>query len=200
MMFLGSRFCPHCGERAGQVTDTGRTTRQCPRCTHVLHAVDVSGTPLEQCTGCGGFWVAIEAFDHVCSNREAQAAATGLKLPAPKPAAPSVRYVKCPGCGKLMNRINYAGGSGIIVDICRDHGIWLDRDELRHVVEFIQAGGVDKVRKREIEKLQLERSALERQRAMSPGTLTSTPNDTSDDTSVFVWIDLIGEIIRWIRK
>lgn len=163
--------------------------------------MDVAGNALEQCDGCGGFWVAIESFDHICNSREAQTAATGLKLPELVQPPEHVRYIPCPDCGELMNRMNYAGGSGVIVDICRKHGIWLDRDELRHVVDFIQAGGVDRVRKRDIEKFQLERAALERQRVLTPSGLSSLPDDrSSDDNTVFWWIDLIGEIIRWVRR
>jgi len=52
-----------------------------------------------------------------------------------------VRYVKCPVCGELMNRRIYGAKSGVIVDTCRHHGIWLDGGELAQLVKWINAGG-----------------------------------------------------------
>jgi len=67
---------------------------------------------------------------------------------------PTVRYVPCPLCAKLMNRINFGKRSGVVVDSCAKHGTWFDGDELRRVVEFVRDGGLD--RARAIEKEQLE--------------------------------------------
>ena len=53
-----------------------------------------------------------------------------------------------------MNRKLHGKRSGVIVDSCRDHGIWLDAGELRQLLEWSRAGG---------EKLNQERRALEQQ-------------------------------------
>jgi hypothetical protein len=39
--------------------------------------------------------------------------------------------------------------------------VWLDRDELRRIIEFIRAGGLDLAREAEKEDLQPERQRLE---------------------------------------
>ena len=39
----------------------------------------------------------------------------------------------CPECGQLMNRKNFANTSGVIVDVCRAHGIWFDDREVERV-------------------------------------------------------------------
>jgi Zn-finger nucleic acid-binding protein len=56
-----------------------------------------------------------------------------------------------------MNRMNFANFSGVIIDVCRPHGTWFDRDELRRIVEFIRAGGLDQAREREIQNLEADR-------------------------------------------
>jgi Zn-finger nucleic acid-binding protein len=33
--------------------------------------------------------------------------------------------------------------SGVILDVCRDHGTWLDSDELERVVGFILSGALE---------------------------------------------------------
>ena len=71
-----------------------------------------------------------------------------------------VRYVPCPQCGQLMNRVNFARCSGIVVDVCKGHGTWFDRDELREIVEFIRGGGLDLARQKEKRELEFEREQL----------------------------------------
>ena len=48
-----------------------------------------------------------------------------------------------------MNRVNLARCSGVIVDICRAHGTWFDREELSRIVEFYTrwAGSLARERK-----------------------------------------------------
>jgi Zn-finger nucleic acid-binding protein len=60
-----------------------------------------------------------------------------------------------------MNRINFARCSGVVVDVCRGHGTWFDRDELSRIVEFIRGGGLDAARSREKAALEEERRQLE---------------------------------------
>ena len=69
-----------------------------------------------------------------------------------------VTYIKCPVCRKLMNRINFGSRSGVIIDKCRNHGVWLDGGELRHLLEWTKAGGqIHHERKQlEMEKLKLQ--------------------------------------------
>jgi Zn-finger nucleic acid-binding protein len=73
-------------------------------------------------------------------------------------------YIPCPECNKLMNRRQFAGCSGVIVDWCKAHGVWFDRNELRQIVEFIQAGGLDKAREREKLQLEEEKQSLRAER------------------------------------
>jgi hypothetical protein len=40
-----------------------------------------------------------------------------------------------------MNRRQYAPGSGVIVDVCRDHGIWFDDEELSQLMDWFGRGG-----------------------------------------------------------
>jgi Zn-finger nucleic acid-binding protein len=62
----------------------------------------------------------------------------------------AVAYAPCPVCKSLMNRVNFAHTSGVIVDVCTSHGTWFDADELRRVLEFISAGGLEAARAREL--------------------------------------------------
>jgi Zn-finger nucleic acid-binding protein len=81
-----------------------------------------------------------------------------------------VCYLPCPVCRTLMNRVNFAHCSNVIVDVCRQHGTWFDRDELRRIVEFIQAGGLEKARIKEIAELEAQRRQLESARISGAGS------------------------------
>ena len=50
------------------------------------------------------------------------------------------------------------------MDVCKGHGSWFDRDELRRIVEFIRSGGLEASRAREKSELQEERRRLNQER------------------------------------
>ena len=52
--------------------------------------------------------------------------------------------------------------SGVVLDVCKEHGLWFDLDELRRVLAFISAGGLDRARELEIEELkEAKRAAVQ---------------------------------------
>jgi hypothetical protein len=46
------------------------------------------------------------------------------------------------------------------VDVCKGHGTWFDRDELRRIVEFIRSGGLELAREKELAELEERRREL----------------------------------------
>jgi Zn-finger nucleic acid-binding protein len=48
-----------------------------------------------------------------------------------------------------MNYKSFSRGSGIVLDWCRDHGTWLDRQELQQIFAYIRSGGLQRSRERE---------------------------------------------------
>ncbi len=133
---------------------------------------------------CGGVWADAAAFKRLCEDRSAQVAYLGeaVSPQAPSvsdPSAAPVVYRPCAACGEMMNRVNFAGGSGVIVDVCKPHGLWFDDDELRRIVAFIRSGGLDLVRERERRELVEERQRLDRERSAlldMPSLDISTPH------------------------
>ncbi len=55
-----------------------------------------------------------------------------------------------------MNRKNFAHISGIIIDECGSHGVWLDAGELEKIRLFIVDGGLERAQDKRIESLALE--------------------------------------------
>jgi hypothetical protein len=83
-----------------------------------------------------------------------------------------------------MNRVNFAHCSHVILDVCKAHGTWFDKDELRRTVEFIRAGGLEKARAHQIAQLEDERRRLEATKNTSiPFDLEQSCSPTHDGQS-----------------
>ncbi|MEO8433826.1 MAG: zf-TFIIB domain-containing protein [Pyrinomonadaceae bacterium] len=165
MMFLGSKHCPHCGAAAARVSDADATPLKCPRCALDMTPIAVGSTSLRECAKCSGLWVDVSALEKICAEREQQAAVLGTASiaahhPVTNTGSLKIRYIPCPLCDQLMNRINFARCSGVVVDICKGHGTWFDADELRQIIEFIRAGGLEGARAREKHEIEEERRKL----------------------------------------
>jgi Zn-finger nucleic acid-binding protein len=176
MIFLGAKFCSHCGARADRKELAADAVQLCPRCRVNTKASVIGKTDLRECPRCEGIWVDAAGLHQICADREQQAAVLGVATPLPPPAGvalENVRYVPCPVCKKLMHRVNFARCSSVVVDVCKPHGTWFDKDELRRIVEFIQAGGVEKARASEIAELERQRRALETARTAAAGDRVS---------------------------
>lgn len=149
MMFRGMKFCPHCGTPAAQ-WQSGDAGMLCPACEIPLLRGTLGQTALHECEKCFGIWLDAATFERICHEAEQQA----TTLPPATLGAPSaaklqpVRYRRCPVCREMMHRINFAQSSGVVVDVCREHGTWFDLAELQRIVEFIRSGGLDRARER----------------------------------------------------
>lgn len=149
MMFVGEKFCSHCGAVA-QRKEVPAGGMLCPKCSAGMNPVEVGKSHFFECSGCDGTWVDSTTLQQICDEKEQQAAIIGMPVDAPQPMHldTNFRYIPCPICKELMNRVNFARISGIILDVCKDHGTFFDKDELRQLVDFIRAGGLDKARER----------------------------------------------------
>lgn len=163
LMFIGSKFCDHCGAIAAPVevrldTESG----DCPRCRNKFEDLQIGNTNIRGCSRCDGLWLSVATFERVCADRESQSAVLGFLDRRTVRSVPltKINYVPCPDCGQLMNRSNFAKASGVIVDLCKQHGVWFDADELPAIIEFIQKGGMEVARQRERNEIEQERERL----------------------------------------
>ncbi len=154
----------------------------CPRCGEALQGLRLGVTSVHECAACGGLWVDPDSLQKLCDAREEHSSVvSALEARVPtKPVTPdTVRYIPCPVCKKLMNRVNFAHTSGVIMDVCKSDGVWLDRGELQRVVGFVEHGGLSAAREHERAQLEDERKRLVAARA---GSATIMP-----EAQVFTW-------------
>lgn len=124
--------------------------RICPHCDIKLDTIDLKIDKkflIEKCSQCHGLFFdpgelemllerSVSNVFHVdqqqlnqLQNKHFQARSKGFK------------YIKCPACQVIMNRVAFGYRSGVIVNHCKKHGFWLDEGELRQLQEWKKAGG-----------------------------------------------------------
>jgi Zn-finger nucleic acid-binding protein len=141
------RYCPACGAALAREEAPDETAElACPSCSGALQPVRLGTSLVRECAGCGGLWVDNRTFLALCRARDREAALSSGPPRAGEPPREShvlpVAYLPCPVCGTLMNRVNFARSSGVVVDACREHGTWFGRGELQQVMEFVGRGGL----------------------------------------------------------
>ncbi len=162
---VSANHCPACGAALAPRDAGVAEGVACPACARPLVRAQVGSVEVHECHACGGLWLDRQAFEALSASRETQGAVLGALPGAPgKEAAEAiqaVQYRPCPRCTQRMNRVNFARRSGVVLDICKDHGLWFDKEELRRVLLFIQEGGLDRARERDLEELkEAQRAAV----------------------------------------
>jgi len=197
MMFLGTEFCPHCGTAASP-WQGGEAGMLCPACESPMLEGTVGQSRLHQCGKCFGLWLDVTTFERICRDSEQQAAVLGGANLAQSSAVnlDPVRYRRCPACHELMNRVNFARCSGVVVDICRAHGTWFDRNELQQIVLFVRAGGLDRARGRQKEELAAEARRLEAARSASSGSGTFEARGSVHGGLLDLSVSAAGDLIE----
>lgn len=161
LSFAGTSVCARCGASLGLEGDLGTTGYRCPGCGEdELHLIDVGDHRIRECPACSGIHVDNETFERLTHLREAEAGVRMAGGPTKRAldANEPVRYRPCPMCASIMSRKNFGRSSGVIIDVCKEHGVWFDPDELTAVLEFVASGGLRQARERELADARLELS------------------------------------------
>ncbi|MEB3332684.1 MAG: zf-TFIIB domain-containing protein [Synechococcaceae cyanobacterium] len=181
----GGTACSYCGSRLdldlqgwSHLQPRGlNPLLHCPDCHGPLESLQLGGdVPLEldRCPDCLGLFLPLGALERLLQQSGASVLQIDHRLlqalsEAPRAAPSPWRYRPCPSCGALMHRNLHGKRSGVVVDRCRDHGLWLDAGELRQLLEWARAGGVllDQERRREQAEQEAKEEARQRQQTLS---------------------------------
>lgn len=118
----------------------------CPGCGGALVVKSHEPVEIDECTACGGMWLddgELEllaprpTLERIHLQTIARRLAEMRQPPAP------VVYRRCPRCDQSMNRVNFGRVSGVVIDLCTAHGVWLDAGELERIRAFMAAGGME---------------------------------------------------------
>ncbi|MES2657019.1 MAG: zf-TFIIB domain-containing protein [Verrucomicrobiota bacterium] len=148
-------FCPFCGVRADidlrqiHFRDLGEdVSMTCPQCTTPLGVIEFETEPrirIERCTTCHGMFFnpgEIESLLDAQTNPLIWLDPVQIQQIADDFGHErEIFYQKCPMCAERMSHVNFGGHSGVILDRCGTHGIWLEGSKLRRLTEWWRAGG-----------------------------------------------------------
>jgi Zn-finger nucleic acid-binding protein len=146
-----ARFCHHCATALTPEMIAGEESEYaCPVCgrERLLVSRRLSGEQVSvlECEVCAGLWLGLDAFRAMLSQQEVRSGNAPRGILAASSQQTGPRYRACVICGQLMVRRNLGrGGSGVIVDVCGQHGIWFDADELAQLMTWVRAGGREDV-------------------------------------------------------
>jgi Zn-finger nucleic acid-binding protein len=117
----------------------------CPQCAMALLAEIVGSLHLHRCRACGGVWVDPGSLRVLC-----EAQAKGGPSPVQEDRADAEArerdrrrvYLRCPVCDDAMSRVNFARVSGVVLDVCRAHGAWIEARKLRALRRVVGGPGL----------------------------------------------------------
>lgn len=207
-------FCPYCGVRQDidlrqiHYRDLGSDgTMACPSCESTLSVIEFDIHPplhVERCGTCHGMFFNPGELQALLDEKtnplvwldtvQMQQIATDFGYNH------EVVYRKCPMCAERMSHLNFGGRSGVILDRCGTHGLWVDGGELRQLTEWWRAGGKLVFQQNEADKTKKLFAERPAERTHTPVLIESLgkPRDwswTRQDTSVIPgWVDVLVDI------
>ncbi|MCW2920983.1 MAG: hypothetical protein JWL76_857 [Thermoleophilia bacterium] len=122
------------------------TIRTCPSCSATLDVVNHEGVELDRCPAGHGIWldkgelravVLSEVADRPAEEEVQALDAAALDHGQGLLAEVARGARNCPVCNDPMKITEYAG-SGVAIDECRLHGVWLDDGELARIEAYAE--------------------------------------------------------------
>lgn len=215
-------FCPFCGVRQDvnlrqiHFRDLGANASfPCPHCVTPLDVIEFDTTPamqIERCTTCFGMFFnpgELEFLLDAQTNPLVWLDPVQLnQIAADFGHSHDVVYRKCPMCSERMSPLNFGGHSGVILDRCGTHGLWLEGSELRRLTEWWRAGGKLIYQQHEAERVtRFYKPPAEARKPASMVTTESPPPDKSGEwkypgegaggTTLDI-LTIVGGILTWI--
>jgi Zn-finger nucleic acid-binding protein len=197
---LSGIFCDYCGSRNN--VDLGayrplnvrpNQVRNCPVCHTRMQTIDVGKKIpflIERCESCFGLFFDKEELETMIELSVKGSRNVNVKVLQELTENPRfvdvVVYRRCPVCRKHMNRKNYGRRSGVIMDECAEHGIWLDPGELRQIMEWIKSGGLKRAeQQRNVSALSAAKETKAKKERRSRHYSDNRYHAASDDAGIF---------------
>lgn len=156
-MRANNQNCQYCGVR-NDVDLLGRLSfhlvqqdsdRLCPNCEKSMQTIDLKIDGkfyVERCASCFGLFFESGELEDVLDHGVSHDNHINIQLITNVSedryeSGKEIKYKKCPVCQNFMLRRAFGYRSGVVIDRCMNHGVWLDSGELIHLLEWKKAGG-----------------------------------------------------------
>jgi len=157
-MPVSGLVCEYCGKRnplnirafqAHEVlTEPSHPSLDCPLCKSTMQQINVGIVEdiiIHHCKGCDGVFIAEEDLQQTIKHHVGVVQVIDHKilrfiLDHPRhEKSTDQAYKACPVCQERMRKLTYASVSGVLIDRCTEHGVWLDSGELQQLFEWKSA-------------------------------------------------------------
>ncbi len=206
-----SIICEYCGVRndiEAPSRNIGvrlpKSKRTCPDCLIYLDSVDIGKNSrfiIEKCSRCYGLFFDRHELERLLEESRSHSywidqhrLHSLLQHPLHKDR---VVYRKCPICSKIMQRKNYFNRSGVIMDVCVDHGVWLDAGELKQIQDWSKLGGKQNALKDELDQKHRQGRVKERKRKYRNKSAHYDPHLMADSSAVSDTLDIVSSFFRF---
>ena len=146
-----AKYCHNCSAPITPESTAGEVSEmKCPSCDEhpqlfSRRIAEESATVLE-CRTCAGLWLGHDAFNVLSKRADQEFQHRGSEIDwtsFPQGEHDSNwRYRMCPKCAYPMVRRIFGKKSGVMIDLCREHGVWFDAKELQMILAWIRSGGL----------------------------------------------------------
>ncbi len=192
-------ICDYCGQRNPfnlrvfskvEIEDKS-ADHDCPVCKVAFDNINIGSKErivVKRCNDCDGVFITEDVLEQLIKREKSERPKVDYKMLRfvqnnPRQQKESViRYRKCPICESTMQRVNYRLVSGVIVDRCLRHGVWLDGGELRQLFEWKNAGGYAKKE--------------------SKASRKTKPSDVGyiyEESKIASYFDPLGDFFTWLQ-
>ncbi len=156
---------------------------------------------IDKCPGCGGHWFDGDEIEHAAdltTQGVSREEARGMRraIPSGSEVERVVKYLPCVRCGEVMSRRQVVQRAGIIIDVCRLHGVWFDGGEFEQFLAFARAGGLEVNRVDGVAQVEARRK-YEEERLRASQSMGGSPLDTSP---AIPWSDSLWFAARALRR
>lgn len=120
------------------------STLSCPRCSTPLTTLTIEGQAALACPGNHGVWLDHAQLDAIVEDATDDATdaeeARAWRASDPDPLALSTeQFWTCPACSRTLKKDIWKYGSGVVVDTCPEHGVWVEPGELERLEAWSEA-------------------------------------------------------------
>lgn len=124
---------------------------RCPRGHGALTPATLGEETVGFCQSCRGIWMTHHVYSQFL-RRQAQhvleaGAPRAAQTEAPPMTTGSTRPAPCPTCGQPMRRTVHGDVTAVAIEVCGEHGVWVDDQEMKAIMRFIALAGPEFARK-----------------------------------------------------
>ena len=111
---------------------------RCPRDKQEMIILELHGIELDYCVTCKGVWFDSEELELLIGKLKLEDDSSFMS----ECSSCSEKPLKCPICRKKMQKVEFGKDSSkVIIDKCRNCGLWFDGGEIIKLTQHLEKGG-----------------------------------------------------------